>query len=135
VTASRCWPQAHGLPPDRLHRRRSALVDAASWERNTERARAIVLTAAQRGVVNTRGLREALTHHGVCRHRALIVAAYLDVWWRGLNLAVEIHGIPHMRVENRDSDLMRLNEMVIDGRRTLVFSSHAIRRHPERVAN
>ncbi|MFC5677188.1 hypothetical protein [Aeromicrobium endophyticum] len=53
---------------------------------------------------------------------------YLDVWWAAFNLAVEVHGIPHMQVEQWDGDLLRLNEVVIDGRRTLVFSSYAIRR-------
>jgi hypothetical protein len=53
---------------------------------------------------------------------------YLDVWWRHLNLAVELHGIPHMRVEGWDRDLLRLSEISIRGPRTLVFSSYAIRR-------
>lgn len=53
---------------------------------------------------------------------------YLDVWWEQFNLACEVHGIPHMEVERWDGDLLRLNEVVIDGRRTLVFSSYAIRR-------
>lgn len=53
---------------------------------------------------------------------------YLDVCWKHLNLAVEVHGIPHMRVENWDRDLLRLNEVLIRGPRTLVFSSYAIRR-------
>lgn len=54
---------------------------------------------------------------------------YLDVWWQRFNLACEVHGIPHMRVENWDGDLLRGNEVAIDGRRTLLFSSYAIRRH------
>jgi hypothetical protein len=154
--------------PPRTRPARS-VVDAASWEDDERRARAIVLAAAQRGVVTTRTLREALTRRGACRHRALIVESYLDaaggiqslperdfdriraelglpapdrqapvrrsdgryyldVWWRRYNLAVEVHGIPHMRVENWDRDLLRLNEISIRGPRTLVFSSYAIRR-------
>lgn len=58
---------------------------------------------------------------------------YLDVWWKRFNLACEVHGIPHMRVENWDDDLIRGNEVTIDGRRTLFFSSYAIRRHPATV--
>lgn len=58
---------------------------------------------------------------------------YLDVWWKQFNLACEIHGIPHMAVEQRDGDLLRLNEVTIDGRRTLIFSSYAIRRQREVV--
>ncbi len=53
---------------------------------------------------------------------------YLDVWWEEFNLACEVHGIPHMDVENWYGDLFRLNEITIDGRRTLIFSSYAIRR-------
>lgn len=146
-----------------------SVVDAASWEPSEKRARGIVLSAAQKGVVAPRTLREALIRRGRCRHRALIVESYLDadggiqslpersfdeirrevglpaperqavmrrddgryyldVWWEAFNLAVEVHGIPHMDVEQWDGDLLRLNEVVIGGRRTLVFSSYAIRR-------
>ncbi|MCL3820356.1 hypothetical protein [Aeromicrobium wangtongii] len=155
------------LPP-RTRPARS-VIDAASWEDDERRARAIVLAAAQRGVVSARTLREALVRRGACRHRALIVESYLDaaggiqslperdfdrirteiglpapdrqapmrrsdgryyldVWWRAHNLAIEVHGIPHMRMENWDRDLLRLNEISIRGPRTLVFSSYAIRR-------
>lgn len=58
---------------------------------------------------------------------------YLDVWWQKFNLACEVHGIPHMTVENWDDDLIRSNEVTIDGRRTLFFSSYAIRRHRDTV--
>ncbi|MEJ7633841.1 type IV toxin-antitoxin system AbiEi family antitoxin domain-containing protein [Aeromicrobium sp.] len=155
------------LPP-RTRPARS-VVDAASWEKSERRARAIVLAAAQHGIVSTRHLREALTRRGACRHRALIVESYLDAAggiqslperdfdqirlecrlptpdrqavvrrrdgkyyldarWRRFNLSCEVHGIPHMRVENWDEDLLRLNEVSIRGDRTLVFSSYAIRR-------
>lgn len=154
--------------PPRTRPARS-VIDAASWEEQEKRAREIVLSAAQKGVVAPRTLREALARRGPCRHRALIVEScldaaggiqslpersfdeirrevglpspqrqavvrradgryYLDVWWEVLNLAVEVHGVPHMDVEQWDGDLQRLNEIVIDGRRTLVFSSYAIRR-------
>lgn len=55
---------------------------------------------------------------------------YLDVWIPEINLAIEIHGIPHSSVENWTDDLHRANEIVIDGRRTLAFSSFAIRHEP-----
>ena len=154
--------------PPRTRPARS-VIDAASWEPQERRARAIVLAAAQNGIVSTRHLREALTRRGMCRHRGLIVESYLDamggiqslperdfdririecrlprpdrqavvrrndgkyfldVWWKRFNLACEVHGIPHMRVENWDNDLLRLNEFTIRGKRTLVFSSYAIRR-------
>jgi hypothetical protein len=160
------------LPP-RTRPARS-VVDAASWERDDRRARAIVLAAAQQGVVATRQLREALTRRGACRHRALIVESYLDaaggiqslperdfdrirvelrlpapdrqvavrrrdgkyyldVRWTVFGLACEIHGIPHMRVESWDDDLLRQNEISIRGDSTLVFSSFAIRRRADQV--
>ena len=52
---------------------------------------------------------------------------YLDVWVPCFNLAIEIHGIPHLSVQRWSDDLHRANEIVIDGRRTLAFSSFAIR--------
>lgn len=52
---------------------------------------------------------------------------YLDVWWARFNLAVEIHGIPHLAIEQWSEDLHRTNELVIEGRRVLVFSSFTIR--------
>ncbi len=58
---------------------------------------------------------------------------YLDVWWEQYNLAVEIHGIPHLAVEQWSHDLHRTNELVIDGRRVLVFSSFAIRHEADVV--
>lgn len=159
----------HPIRTPRRTRPARSVIDAASWERQEKRAREIVLSAAQKGVVAPRTLREALVRRGTCRHRALIVESYLDaaggiqslpersfdevrrevglppperqavvrrkdgryyldVWWEAINLAVEVHGIPHMEVEQWDGDLLRLNEVVIDGRRTLVFSSYAIRR-------
>lgn len=161
--------------PPRTRPARS-VVDAASWEDGEKRAREIVLSAAQKGVVAPRTLREALVRRGTCRHRALIVESYLDaaggiqslpersfdeirrevglpaperqavvrrtdgryyldVWWKAFNLAVEVHGVPHMEVERWDGDLLQLNEVAIGGRRTLVFSSYAIRRHRATVVD
>lgn len=53
---------------------------------------------------------------------------YLDVYWRQWDLACEVHGLPHMRVENWDGDLLRGNEIAIRGKSCLIFSSYAIRR-------
>lgn len=58
---------------------------------------------------------------------------YLDVWIPQLNLAIEIHGIPHLAIEQWTDDLHRSNDVVIDGRRILAFSSHAIRRDQDFV--
>lgn len=58
---------------------------------------------------------------------------YLDVWSERLGFGVEIHGIPHLAVEQWDTDLVRANEIAIAGRHGLVFSSYAIRNHPAMV--
>lgn len=58
---------------------------------------------------------------------------YLDVWWARFNLAIEIHGIPHHAIDPWSKDLHRTNELVLEGRRVLVFSSFAIRHEPDVV--
>lgn len=58
---------------------------------------------------------------------------YLDVWSDALGFGVEIHGIPHLAVENWDRDLVRANEITIRGRSGLTFSSYAVRNQPEQV--
>jgi very-short-patch-repair endonuclease len=60
---------------------------------------------------------------------------YLDVEWADQGIAVEIHGIPHLEVGNWDADLVRANEIVITGRRLVIFSSYAIRQEPGLVAD
>ena len=60
---------------------------------------------------------------------------YLDVEWEEYGLAVEIHGIPHMNIGKWDADLMRNNEIVIEGPRLLIFTSYAIRHEPDLVTN
>lgn len=59
---------------------------------------------------------------------------YLDVSWDDLDLAVEVHGAHHQQVGQWDADVTRGNEIVIAGRRLLVFTSYAIRHHPDVVA-
>jgi very-short-patch-repair endonuclease len=63
--------------PTRTRAARSA-IDFASWQRTDRRARAIIIATMQQGLTNTRGIREALTRRGPCRHRALIVESVLD---------------------------------------------------------
>ncbi len=58
---------------------------------------------------------------------------YLDAWWERFNLAIEIHGIPHLAVQQWSDDLHRANELVIDGRRVLMFSSFTIRHQRDAV--
>lgn len=60
---------------------------------------------------------------------------YLDASWDDLRLAVEVHGIQHQRIARWDKDLLRGNEVVIDGRRLLLFTSHAIRHDREIVTS
>lgn len=52
---------------------------------------------------------------------------YLDVSWDDLRLAVEVHGAQHQQIGQWDADLTRGNEVVIDGRRLMIFSSYSIR--------
>ncbi len=59
---------------------------------------------------------------------------YLDVEWPQYGVRVEIHGIPHSYVQNWDSDLLRQNDISIEGGGLLIFSSHAIR-HLETVVD
>ncbi|MGH1563509.1 hypothetical protein [Mumia sp. DW29H23] len=60
---------------------------------------------------------------------------YLDVTWDEYDVAVEIHGIPHMRVLQWDADLLRANEIVIGGPKLLIFSSYAVRHEHAVVAD
>lgn len=60
---------------------------------------------------------------------------YLDVTWDEYEVAVEIHGIPHMRALQWDADLLRANEIVIGGPKLLIFSSYAVRHEREVVSD
>lgn len=52
---------------------------------------------------------------------------YLDRYWAEFDLCCEVHGIPHMGVQQWDADVIRQNEITIAGPRLLVFTSYAIR--------
>lgn len=60
---------------------------------------------------------------------------YLDARWTQFNTAVEIHGLPHLRVLDWEADLERANEITIAGPSLLIFSSYAVRRQAARVAD
>lgn len=60
---------------------------------------------------------------------------YLDVEWIEHGVAAEIHGIPHLAVEQWDSDLDRANEVVIGDKRLLIFSSYGVRHKADRVGD
>lgn len=57
---------------------------------------------------------------------------FMDAWCPYLGFGVEIHGIPHREVASWDADVARANEVIIDGRPHLTFTSFAVRH--ERVA-
>lgn len=57
---------------------------------------------------------------------------FLDAWCPYVGFGVEIHGIPHREVANWDADVARANEVMIDGKPHLTFTSYAIRH--ERIA-
>jgi hypothetical protein len=58
---------------------------------------------------------------------------FLDSDWPDLGIRAEIHGIPHIEVRQWDDDLLRQNDISIEGGRLLVFSSYAIRHLQSRV--
>lgn len=52
---------------------------------------------------------------------------FLDAYWEEYDLAVEVDGRPHMDVTAWDADLDRANEIVLDRRTMLRFTSFAVR--------
>jgi hypothetical protein len=61
--------------------------------------------------------------------------AFLDRSWDEYGVAVEVHGVPHLRVRRWDADCIRQNEIVIAGPRLLVFTSYAVRHQAQVVAD
>jgi hypothetical protein len=59
---------------------------------------------------------------------------YLDADWEQYEMSVEVDGIPHVDVANWEADLDRANEIAINGRTLLRFTSYAIRHNPRAVA-
>ncbi|KQY60128.1 hypothetical protein ASD11_11595 [Aeromicrobium sp. Root495] len=55
---------------------------------------------------------------------------YLDASWDQYGVAVEIHGLPHHGIISWSDDLLRANEIVIDGPRLLIFTSYAVPHEP-----
>jgi hypothetical protein len=60
--------------------------------------------------------------------------AYLDVGFDDYGYSSEIEGAQHFFVGHREQDLMRLNDLIISGERVLMFTSFAVRRRPQVVA-
>ncbi len=57
---------------------------------------------------------------------------FLDNEWPDFGVRTEIHGIPHSEIRQWDDDLLRQNDISIDGG-LLVFSSYGIRHLQSRV--
>ncbi len=57
---------------------------------------------------------------------------FLDNEWPDFGIRAEIHGIPHSEIRQWDDDLLRQNDISIDGG-LLVFSSYGIRHLQSRV--
>ena len=60
---------------------------------------------------------------------------YLDVEWDDLELAGEVHGAQHQQIGHWAADVTRSNEIVIGGRRLLVFTSFAVRHEGDTVVD
>jgi hypothetical protein len=60
---------------------------------------------------------------------------YLDNDWPQFGIRAEVHGIPHSDVRTWDNDLLRQNDITIEGGGLLIFSSYAIRHLSERVGD
>jgi hypothetical protein len=58
---------------------------------------------------------------------------YLDVDWEDFKIAAEIDGMPHLTVLNWDADLDRMNEIAIEHRTLLRFTSYAVRHRKSAV--
>lgn len=59
---------------------------------------------------------------------------FLDNDWPDFGIRTEIHGIPHSEIWQWDDDLLRQNDISIEGG-LLMFSSYGIRRLQSRVGN
>jgi very-short-patch-repair endonuclease len=59
---------------------------------------------------------------------------YLDADWEEYALSAEVDGMPHLDVLNWDADLDRANELAIEQRTLLRFTSYSVRHKPFSVA-
>lgn len=59
---------------------------------------------------------------------------YLDAEWPEYRLSAEIQGVHHFDVAQREDDLDRQNDLVVEGESLLQFSSFAVRHRPAVVA-
>jgi hypothetical protein len=60
---------------------------------------------------------------------------YLDAYWPAHRLHVEVDGAHHMSVDHWSADMLRQNQIWIEGDRILRFPAWLLRTNPEAVAN
>ncbi|MBD8605937.1 hypothetical protein IFT73_03650 [Aeromicrobium sp. CFBP 8757] len=60
---------------------------------------------------------------------------YLDAGWDEWDVAAQVHGVPHVDVQQWSDDLDRANEVVITGPRLVAFTSYSTRHEQARVAD
>lgn len=60
---------------------------------------------------------------------------FLDAWCPYLGFGVEVHGVPHRDLAHWDADVTRANEVIIEGRPHLTFTSYAVRHERLAVAD
>lgn len=60
---------------------------------------------------------------------------FLDNDWPEFGVRAEIHGIPHYEIQDWDNDLLRQNDISIEGGGLLLFSSYATRHLPDQVGD
>ncbi|NED96146.1 hypothetical protein G1H11_12585 [Phytoactinopolyspora alkaliphila] len=82
------------------------------------------------GIVRRIGAPEPTRQH-VLRHRD--GRYYLDADWEAYELSVEVDGRGHMVHTQWEQDLERANEIIINNRRLLRFTSYSVRHRPEIV--
>ena len=131
--------------PPRTRPQRS-LVDAASWAVSDAQGRLIIIESILDAAGGIQSLPER-DFREICRRLQLPKPSrqkptrgkdgryYLDVDWEDLRVSVEIHGMPHLAVEQWDADLERANEIVIGDKRLLIFSSFGVRHRSDRVGD
>lgn len=55
--------------------------------------------------------------------------------WPDYGIRAEVHGIPHSEIQNWDNDLIRQNDISIEGGGLLLFSSYATRHLQSQVGD
>jgi very-short-patch-repair endonuclease len=77
------------------------------------------------------GLPDPVLHHRV--HDGDRLIAEVDLAYPDIKVAIELDGSVHLQPEVRERDLLKQNELVLNGWTVLRFSYGRFRQHPERV--